>query len=188
MDALQALHCRVSTNRLTAPAPSKAVLKNIQKAALRAADHGRLKPWRFLIVETDGLDSLGELFVAASGPDLSESEKLKIIKKSHRAPMVIVAIAKPVDLPKIPEIEQIISTGAAVQNMLNAAYAQNIGAMWRTGGLAYNPEVKRGLGLAECESIVGFLYLGTPQAGKSRCAPEVDVEDYFLSWPQEPVD
>ena len=185
MDALKALHQRVSVNRLIPPAPSGEVLANIQRAALRAADHGRLRPWRFLVVEGEGLDRLGDLFVQASGESLTESEREKIAGKPHRAPMIIVAIAQTRELPKIPEIEQVISAGAAVQNMLNAAFCQGVGAMWRTGSLVYNSAVKKGLGLAESETIVGFLYLGTPEEGRIRQAPDLNTSDHFQQWPSD---
>ncbi len=185
MDALENLHNRISINRLTEPAPSGAVLENIMRAALRAADHGRLQPWRFLVIEGDGLDHLGKLFVDASGDDLNDAVKEKVAAKPHRAPMIIVAIASPRDLPKIPVIEQVISTGAAVQNMLNAAFAQGVGAMWRTGGLAYNPQVKEGLGLDEAESIVGFLYLGAPAGAPCAVTQDQSVDKFFRHWPAD---
>ncbi len=183
MDALENLHNRVSINRLAAPAPSGDVLENIMRAALRAADHGRLQPWRFLVIEGDGLNHLGALFVEASGDELTAAAKEKITAKPHRAPMIIVAIASPRDLPKIPVIEQVISTGAAVQNMLNAAFAQGVGAMWRTGGLAYNCDVKKGLGLEESESIVGFLYLGAPAGAPCSATQDQSIDKFFQQWP-----
>ena len=182
MDALQALHSRVSISRVTAPAPDDRQLENIKKAALRAADHGRLRPWRFLVIKGAGLDALGELFVAAKASDLSKNKQERLAKKTQRAPMIIVAIANQVEHPKVPMVEQIISTGAAVQNMLNAAYAQGIGAMWRTGELSYDQKIEEGLGLSSNEKIVGFLYLGTPHKEPAN-APSFCVEDYFSNWP-----
>ena len=99
--------------------------------------------------------------------------------------MIIVAIASPIDLPKIPVIEQVISTGAAVQNMLNAAFAQGVGAMWRTGGLAYDPIVHQGLGLSDSESIVGFLYLGSPEPDRQSAVPKHEVDKFFQRWPAD---
>ena len=183
MDAITALHNRTSANRLIAPAPQGVILENIQRAAFRAADHARLRPWRFLIIQGKGLDTLGELFVTSKGlaPGTPEAEKLA--KKPHRAPMIIVAIAGQIEHPKVPEIEQMISTGAAVQNMLNAAFAQGVGAIWRSGELAFHPKVEQGLGLSNGEKIVGFLYLRTPQATPPP-PPEADIAEYFKSWPQ----
>lgn len=185
MDALKALHERVSAPRLSAPPPSGEVLANIQKAAFRAADHGRMRPWRFLVLEGDGLHALGELFVRAeqaNNADLSDKERQRAMAKPLRAPMVIVAIASPQVSPKVPEIEQLISTGAAVQNMITAAYAQHVGAIWRTGDYAYDRTVMAGLGLSEEEKIVGFLYLGTMDFTPPP-APEALISEYFQSWP-----
>lgn len=185
MDALKALHERVSAPRLAAPAPCGEILANIQKAAFRAADHGRMRPWRFLVLEGDGLVALGELFARAEEvkqAGISDKERERAIGRPLRAPMVIVAIASPKANAKVPEIEQVISTGAAVQNMITAAYAQNVGAIWRTGDYAYDPTVMAGLGLAEGEKIVGFLYLGTLEFTPPP-APEAVTSEYFQSWP-----
>ncbi|TNF02061.1 MAG: nitroreductase [Gammaproteobacteria bacterium] len=185
MDAIKALHERISCPRLSAPAPVGEVLLNIQKAAFRAADHGRMRPWRFLVVEGDGLSAMGELFARAEtlkNPELSEKERQRAVGRPMRAPMVIVAIASPKANLKVPEIEQVISTGAAVQNMITAAYAQNVGAIWRTGDYAYDRAVMDGLGLSEDEKIVGFLYLGTMDFTPPP-APQAEVSEYFTSWP-----
>lgn len=185
MDALSALHGRVSCPRLVDPAPSGEVLENIQKAAFRAADHARMRPWRFLVIDGEARNKLGKLFVKAqeSKEDgLTDKQIERITSKPLRAPMIIVAIASIKQNPKVPEIEQIISAGATAQNMITAAYAQGVGAIWRTGDVAYDQTVMNGLGLSENEKIVGFLYLGTiPVDGLE--APELEVSDYFQSWP-----
>ena len=124
MDAIKALHNRVSSIRLTEPGPTKKVLDNIKKAALRAADHGRLRPWRFLVIEGDSRKKLGELFIATEKQKISnvtENKSELLAKKAMRAPTIIIVIASLKQHPVVPEIEQIISAGAAAQNMLNAA-------------------------------------------------------------------
>ena len=185
MDALQALHQRVSAPRLSEPAPKGDILANIQRAAFRAADHARMRPWRFLIVEGEGRQALGELFVRSEeqqGAVLSDKARQRIAERPLRAPMVMVVIASPKENPKVPEIEQWLSAGAAAQNMITAAYAQGIGAVWRTGDYAYDPYVMAGLGLSDAERIIGFLYLGTVQIAPPE-APETAIADYFQSWP-----
>jgi len=184
MEALQALQTRSSQPRLTDPAPSAEVLENIYRSALRAADHGLLRPWRFLIIRGDSRDRLGDLFVAAaesSGDKLNEPQKDKMRQKPLRAPLILVTISSPCEHPKIPQFEQDLSAAAATQNMLIAAHAQGVGAMWRTGAMAYHPTVKRGLGLAQHEKIVSFLYLGTAQEN-GRSPQETDPNDYFTEW------
>lgn len=185
MDALQALHQRVSVPRLSEPAPKGDILANIQRAAFRAADHARMRPWRFLIIEGEGRQALGELFVRSEeqqGTELSDKARQRIAERPLRAPMVMVVIASPKENPKVPEIEQWLSAGAAAQNMITAAYAQGVGAVWRTGDYAYDPYVMAGLGLSDAERIIGFLYLGTVQISPPE-APETAIDDYFQCWP-----
>lgn len=185
MDALQALHQRVSVPRLSEPAPKGDILANIQRAAFRAADHARMRPWRFLIIEGEGRQALGELFVRSEeqqGAELSDKARQRIAERPLRAPMVMVVIASPKENPKVPEFEQWLSAGAAAQNMITAAYAQGVGAVWRTGDYAYDPYVMAGLGLSDAERIIGFLYLGTVQISPPE-APETAIDDYFQCWP-----
>jgi nitroreductase len=175
---------RVSCAQLDYPAPSKDKLALIQKAALRAADHRELRPWRFLLVEDDARIKLGELFLRAKlqqQPDLSPDMQQRFKSLPLRAPLMIVAIAKIVEDPKVPAIEQLLSTGAAVQNMITAAYGLGVGAIWRTGEMVENSTVRDGLGLTESEQIVGFIYLGTPKT-PFRSAPQLPVDDYFRPW------
>lgn len=187
MEAIAALHNRVSQSALVAPAPTGAALDNIKRAALRAADHAMLRPWRFLVIEGEGLQRLGELFVRAreaSEGELSPRERERTLGRPLRAPMVIVVVATCRANAKIPEVEQLLSAGAAMQNMLNAAYAEGVGAMWRTGDAAYDPVVKAGLGVAETEHIIGFLYLGTASEQRPRTPPP-DPGQFFLRWGQD---
>ncbi|WP_323843854.1 nitroreductase family protein [Microbulbifer magnicolonia] len=185
MDALTALHNRVSTGLLTDPAPSERQRQNIFRAALRAADHGCLRPWRFLVVEGEARNRLGEIFLRAAeqteGGPLSDAQRERTLAMPLRAPLIIVAITRLQDHPKVPQQEQHMSTAGAVQAMLTAAYAEGVGAYWRTGALAYDPLVARELGLADNERIDGFIYCGTPQK-PPRQAPELAVSDYFSSW------
>jgi nitroreductase len=187
MDAIEALHQRVSTPRLVAPAPTRDQLKVLFKAAIRAADHGNLRPWRFLIVEEQGLVRLGEVFAEAAtikNPDITQSELDRCHALPQRAPMIVIAIAKYQPNPKVPQVEQIIAAGAATQNLINAAFATGVGAVWRTGDMAYDPVVKQALGLAEGEEIVGFIYLGTPTV-PPHAPREQNPDDFFSVWPQE---
>lgn len=184
MKALEALHTRSSVARLTDPIPETEVLENIYKAAFRAADHALLRPWRFLLIKGTSREKLGELFVqAASATDaaIDEQQKEKLRRKPLRAPLILVSISSIKPHPKVPEIEQDLSAAAATQNMLVAAHAQGVGAIWRTGSMAYHPAVMAGLGLAEHEKIIGFLYLGTI-CGTTRNLPEPELKEYFQDW------
>jgi nitroreductase len=191
MEAIKAITSRVSVQRVGGEAPSSEVRGQIYAAALRVPDHAQLKPWRFLEIEGESLEKLSDLFAEAfvaertlQGNPPSEEEIDKARNKPLRAPLMIVVIASPLLHPKVPEVEQILSAGAAAQNMLIASHALGIGAMWRTGSMAYDDIVKQGLGLAESEHIVGFLYLGEP-VGRVREAPTLEIDEYFQSWPMQ---
>lgn len=182
---LDVLKNRVSCGKLTEPGPSPDQLKALKQVAVRAADHRLLRPWRFLVMAGEARERFGDLLVKAreaAGETLDDKQLEKLRAKPLRAPTLIVAIASCVDDPKVPEVEQMLSAGAAVQNMLNAAFAMGLGAMWRTGAPAYDSHVKAGLGLGPAEQIVGFLYLGTPSVAQ-KPPPDIDPDDYFAPWP-----
>lgn len=183
MDALEALIERVSCPVLQEPGPSAEQLELMFKAALRAPDHGALRPWRFLVIEGEARAKLGELYLQAAlkaDPELPQPRRDKLLNAPLRAPTLVVVIAVTQPHPKVPVLEQQVAAGCAAHAMLLAAHAQGIGAMWRTGELAYDAEVLAGLGLAENEGVIGYLYLGT--APKTRKAPQLAVEDYVSHW------
>ena len=187
MNKLQFLQARVSVSKLQSPAPNDQVLLEVFKAASRAADHGLLKPWRFLIIKNHALTSLGDLFANAAkknDPDISPSVVEKCRNMPLRAPMIIVAIARCQLHPKVPKHEQLISCGAAVQNMLNAFFVLGFGAIWRTGEMACDNYINQELGLGEGEEIVGFVYVGTPLQAFPN-PPEIDVSKLFQEWPNK---
>ena len=131
MNLLQALQSRTSSPRLVAPGPTDEQLENLFRAAFRAADHGLLRPWRFLVIRGEARDRLGDLFVEAAKKaqqDLSEVQLEKIRNKPMRAPVLVVTVSSLQDHPKVPEFEQDLSAAAATQNMLLAAFAQQLGA------------------------------------------------------------
>lgn len=184
MEALDALLNRVSLARLQEPAPDAAQRELLFRAALRAPDHGYLRPWRFLTVEGEGREKLGELFVSAvlaKNPQAPEAAISKARGMPLRAPLMVVVIATLQAGHKVPEVEQLLSAGCAAHGILLAAHAQGLGAMWRTGEMAYDRTVAAGLGLGEQERIVGFLYLGSVE-GDRRAAPELAPADFVKVW------
>lgn len=188
MDALEALYTRTSIGALVEPGPTEAQLDAILRAASRAPDHGRMRPWRFLLIRGDARERFGEVLALAlrradpSAPDaLLERER----RKPLRAPAILVVAVTTQARPGVPEIEQILAGGAAAQNVLLAAHAQGLGAMWRTGERAYDEHVKQALGLPPTAAIIGFVYLGTP-ASDARPKP-VEPPAAAVEWTGVPA-
>ena len=187
MDALAALSTRhsIAPPFLTAPGPDEPMLAQILAAGASAPDHGRLRPWRFIVIRGDARERLGEVFAEAlvkRQPDASVEALEQERGRPLRAPVVIAVVAR-VDPqhPKIPEFEQILSTGAAVENILLAAHAQGFGAKWLTGPNAYDDHVKATLGLTGNDRLAGFVHLGTVD-GKPPQVPHADARELTVEW------
>lgn len=184
MDALELLLNRVSVTRLIDPAPDAAQLDVLFRAAMRAPDHGQLRPWRFLTIEGVARERLGELFAASlllREPQAAEPALDKARKMPLRAPLLVVVIARQQPHPKVPAGEQALAVGCAAHGLLLAAHALGLGAVWRTGEFAYDRNVARELGLTEDEVVLGFIYLGTPE-GKLRTPPVLEPRDFVQAW------
>jgi nitroreductase len=185
MNAYEALVMRVSPKELGDPAPDAAQLNKIIAAALRAPDHGRLRPWRFIAIRGEGRNRLGDLLAASHArrnPDAgAELERER--RKALRAPLVLVVAARITPSPKIPAVEQLLSAGAAAQNVLLACQALGFAAVWKTGAAVYDSCVKEGLGLAASDGIAGLLYIGTPTAMPPAPAP-LDPAEFLRDWPE----
>ena len=165
MELFDAINSRVSAGRLAEPGPTPDQLQRLAAAAARAPDHGRLKPWR--IIPVNG--AARELFATAAAnarrariPDLTDDQMVAERDKINRSPcIVVVGCVVKKDYDKVPEIEQVLAVGAAVENMLLAAHAMGLGVMWKTGAAAYDAGVKAAVGLAPVDHIVAILHLGT---------------------------
>ncbi|WP_109511915.1 nitroreductase family protein [Pseudomonas ovata] len=184
MQALDVLLNRVSVPRLVEPAPDAAQREILFGAALRAPDHGFLKPYRFLTVEGESRERLGELLAQAlleqdSAPDAAKLDKAR--QGPLRAPLVVVVIACLQDHPKVPRSEQRLTAACAAHGVLLATYALGLGGVWRTGELSYAASVAQGLGLGEGEEVLGFLYLGTP-LNPPRIAAREDIGGFVSAW------
>jgi nitroreductase len=164
MQAIDALLKRRSAKTLADPAPDEGALALLLECASRAPDHGRLRPWRFIVIRGPARERLGELMaeqLLRKQPQASAEALQRERQKALRAPLIIVVAAVCSATAKVPAIEQILSAGAAAENMMLAATALGFGAMWKTGEAAYDDKVKVALGLDASDSIVGFLYVGT---------------------------
>ncbi len=175
---------RESALKLQSPGPTRADLDVMFQSALRAPDHGRLRPWQFIVITEDRREAFGELLadsMARRSPAAPAEELSRERAKAMRAPVIVVAAAKLAKGHKIPEIEQLLSAGAAVENIMLAANAQGFGAMWKTGAPAYDASVKQALGVSPDSEIVGFLYLGT-QVGGGIQVPRAVPADFVSEW------
>nr|WP_086938129.1 NAD(P)H nitroreductase [Thaumasiovibrio occultus] len=181
MDALSLLLNRRSLPKMKAPAPQGEALEAIFQAGLRAPDHAGLTPWQFIVAKEHGLQRLADVLVAAGKANGADEAALKKLANApFRAPMVITVVAKVTAHAKVPVSEQLISAGCAAHAMQMAAVTQGFTGFWRTGEYAYHPLVKSGLGLAEDDEIVGFLYLGTPDCQTAKVP--VRESERFVSY------
>ena len=148
---------------LTGPAPDRATLNTLLTAAARTPDHGKLEPWRFIVLEGAALIRLADL-ARIRATDLGhEPEKIdKIAAMFATAPQAVAVVSAPKPSEKIPQIEQTLSAGAVCLALLNAALASGWGANWLTGWTAFDrPFLTEGLSLADTEFVAGFIVLGT---------------------------
>ncbi len=155
----------VPAKMLTAPAPNPAQLDAILQCAMSAPDHGAMTPFRFLIIDGDARQRLADVFEqAAIKRGLNDAAIQKQRSKPLRSPLIITVIARLQDAQGIPEIEQILSAGAAAQHIQLACRTLGFGSIWLTGDNSYDLNVYQALGLDIHERIIGFLHIGTPKA------------------------
>jgi len=165
MELFDAIASRSTAKSLTGPGPTPAQFARLVEAAGRAPDHGRLKPWRFIAVDGADRETFANAVAQARRdqiPNFTDEQMELEREKIRRSPSIVVAgcvVRK--DIPKVPEIEQVIAVGAAVENLLLAAADLGLGVMWKTGPAAYNARVKASVGLAADDHIVAILHLGT---------------------------
>jgi nitroreductase len=148
---------------LTAPAPDRAALTPLLTAALRVPDHGKLEPWRLVVLERAALERLAALAGArAAARGLDPDQAAKGIGQFADSPLCVAIIESPVEQAKIPAIEQTYSAGCVALSLVNAALAAGWGACWLTGWPAYDDGfLTDGLGLRAGERLVGFVHIGT---------------------------
>lgn len=167
-DALDFLQTRRSrpAKSLRAPAPDRQALLPLLTAALRVPDHGKLEPWRLIVLERAALDRLAALGAArAMALGLDPDRAAKGISQFAESPLAVAVVSCPVMSDKVPGIEQTLSAACVALSLLNAALAAGWGAAWLTGWPAYDRGVlETGLGLGPQESLTGFVHIGTESA------------------------
>ncbi len=175
-EVLRFLAVRRSTSAvtLTEPAPSESQLADLLRLAARAPDHGKLAPWRFVILEGEAKDRFADRLdaLAEARGDATLSAKLA---KLRTPPLAVVVVSAPKP-GAIPEREQLLSAGAVCTNLLYAALAMGFGANWITDWYSYDAEACAVLGLQSGEKVAGFVLIGTPrEAPMERDRPDVDA-------------
>lgn len=184
MDAMKLLLERASALKLQEPGPTQEDLDAILRSALRAPDHGRLRPWHFIVIAGEARARLGMLLaesLKAREPNTTREMLDREQQKALRAPVIVVVVARIKPSAKIPEVEQIVSAGAAAEHIMLAAQALGYGAMWRTGEPAYDVHVKAGLRLQASDAIIGIIYIGTP-AMTPRELSRLELSGFVTRW------
>lgn len=151
---------------LAAPAPGRAEIATLITAAARVPDHGKLEPWRFVVLEKPALERLADaaaVFAATHG--LPEDVAAKGVGQFAQSPLCIAVVAVPRATDKVPQIEQTLSVGAACLSLVNAALAAGWGAGWLSGWVAHDLRFAApAFDLTEGEWIAGLVYIGTETA------------------------
>ena len=167
---------------LIGPAPGQRELMDLLTLAVRVPDHGKLEPWRFIVLERGALDRLAPVLadhVADAGGDAAAVDKAR---SAFDSPLIVAVVSAPVGHPKVPEWEQLLSAGAVCLSLVNAALAAGYGAAWLTGPAAQPDFARAHLGLRDGERIAGLIHIGTrgPSPVPDRPRPDVAARTLFL--------
>lgn len=176
-----AILAHLRTRRSVPPAllgeagPSPEETETLLTVAMRVPDHGKLAPWRFIVIEGEAGGRLGQVIEAAylaDRPDATERERAAERSRLTQAPLVVAVVSRAAPHAKIPEWEQVLSAGAVCLNLVHAAHALGYAASWLTGWIAYDRRILDALGLEPAERIAGFIHVGRPeQAQPDRARP-----------------
>ncbi len=167
---------------LRAPAPNREELAPLLRAAARSPDHGKLEPWRFIVIEASAMPRLADL-AEARAQHKNETDTAKARNQFDQGHLAVAVIEVQKPSEKIPPIEQSYSAGAVCLALLNAALASGWGANWLTGWISHDREFcETGLGLADNERIAGFIHIATEtNAPPDRPRPDLDTLTTWVS-------
>ena len=162
-----------SAMALAEPGPDDAQLADILRLAVRVPDHGKLAPWRFVILKGAAKDVFAERVTELADSQVNPTKAKAALRKLTRPPVAVAVISRFIE-GEIPEWEQRQSASAVCHQMLLAASALGWGANWITDWYSYDPRAIAILGLAVDEQVAGFLYLGTTtEQPQERVRPDV---------------
>ena len=166
MDTIEAIRTRISVKRFTQQPVERDKIEQLLEAGAQAPNHYKVRPWRFIVISGQARNKLGDVMAAVfreKFPDVPPEALDKERAKPLRSPVIIaVGVDEPSE-QKVLEIENICAAAAACENILLAANAIGLGGHWRTGGPARETAVKKFLGLAPEQELIGFLYIGYPE-------------------------
>lgn len=184
MSAMELLRSRCSASKLGEPGPSAEAVHAMLESVARVPDHGRLQPWRLFLVEGEARLDFGDVLaeaLARRNPLASDEALAREREKALRAPLIVVVATRCDRSARIPITEQIVSAGCAAHSIMLSAFAQGLGAMWRTGEPAYDSAVKSALGIEPDDLIIGFIYVGTDIGGPGT-RPQRASREFAQSW------
>lgn len=168
---------------LVAPVPGRDEIRTLLTAAARSPDHGKLEPWRFVVLTRPALVRLADRVVeigtaAERAPDDIEKQR----RQYADAHLAVAVVSVPRPSVKIPRSEQVLSAGAVCLALLNAALASGWGANWLTGWAIYDADFRTGaLGLGEDEEVAGLIHIGTrSMVSQDRPRPDIDALTTWL--------
>lgn len=177
MDTLEAILTRHSVSNIKPDPVPREMIEKLLRAAVQAPNHFKVRPWRFVVMTGKSREALGEVMARSlrqQNPSLPGSAlEIERAKPLRATVLIAVGVDKPAD-PRALEIENVCAVAAAVENLLLAAHAEGLGAKWRTGAAARDPEVKKFLGLESDQHLIGLIYLGYPELSP----PSAERPDY----------
>jgi len=169
MDIFEAIRNRRSVGKVKSTDVETEKIEKILEAATWAPNHHHTEPWKFFVLTGEGRRPLGRTLAEISkesmddpSSDENQNKLKKVEQQPFRAPVVITVAVTPSDNPKAIRIDEIGAVNAAIQNMLLAAHALELGAIWRTGKPTFHQKTKDLFGLREQDEVLGFIYIGYP--------------------------
>jgi nitroreductase len=161
------LQHRLATRRsapaqaLGGPGPSRAEVERILRLGARSPDHGKLFPWRFVVMGPQSRATLAEALEPHAERQPDPGKARKVLSKLTAAPVTVLVVSAPVESQKVPAWEQQLSAGAVCMNLEHAANALGYSASWITDWYSYDPQALEMLGVGEGERVAGFIHIGT---------------------------
>ena len=173
----------VPAKMMSEPGPEENTLRDILTIAARVPDHGKLAPWRFIVIRGEARDRLSKQFgeiALKKNPDMGDEERDQEFSRLTRAPVVVAVVSRAQQHPKIPEWEQVLSSGAVCTVLYMAANAHGYAANWLTEWMSFDSEALALIGVVEGEKLAGFVHIGSSDMIPAD-RPRPDIEE-LTTW------